>query len=71
MIIPIVSESVLVSDTEAENMPEFPVVITNYPQSDGMEIMNQEGKSVYFSYRMAKEVAKVILDYSKPKKKSK
>lgn len=71
MIIVLATESTMVSDDQATDIPEMPVIISNYDASEGVGITGHDGENIYFSYRMAKEIAKVILDYSKPKKKSK
>lgn len=71
MITKLSTESVLVSDSEATDFPESPLVVSNYPNGDGIGIMGEDGENIYFSYRMAKDIVKVLTEYSKPKKKSK
>lgn len=69
MKINLASQSTMVSDSEATEVMEQPVIIENYSGGEGLSIVGHNGHSVYMSYRMVKEVTKVMLEYSKPKKK--
>jgi hypothetical protein len=70
-IIKLPTESVLVNDEGARDIPENPVIVSNYENGEGVSITGIDGESIYFSYRMIPEIVKVLNAYSKPKKKSK
>lgn len=69
MKIELPKESVLINDNTATDMPEMPVVISNYSSGEGILLTGVDGESVYMSYRQVKEVCRQMLEYTKPKKK--
>lgn len=71
MIKNLAKESTMVSDTDAPDMPEQPIVIEDYEGSEGLSVTSWEGDSVFIPYRMVKEVCKVMTQYAKPKGKKK
>lgn len=71
MIQKLATESQMISDTESPDVPEQPVIVENYEGGEGISLTGWGGDSVYIPYRMVKEVTKVMLEFSKPKKKGK
>lgn len=69
MIIKLPTESVMISDTKAEDIPEMPVIVSNY--DNGIDIIGSDGDSVYLSYEMAKDVISAIQTFIKTKKRGK
>lgn len=63
------SEATMISDTNATDIMEQPVIVEDYDGSDGISILGHDGQSVFMPYRMVKEVCKQMLEYAKPKKK--
>lgn len=64
----------MISDNDAPEVPEMPIIIQNYSDGQGISIIGQDGESVYFSYRQVKEMCKQLTVYAtsvKSKKKLK
>lgn len=71
MIVKLAIESIMVSDYEAPEIPEQPVIVENNTGSEGVSLVGWDGDQIFIPYRMVKEVTKVMTAYSTPKKKSK
>lgn len=71
MIQLLATESKMVSDTDYPDVPEQPVIVENNEGSEGLSLTSWNGDSIFIPYRMVKEVTKVMLEFSKPKKKGK
>lgn len=63
------ADSTMISDSEAPDAQEQPVIVCDYEGSDGVGLIASNNESVYIPYRMVKEVVKQMLEYAKPKKK--
>lgn len=71
MIISLTKESRMVSDYEAPEIPEQPIIIINNTGSEGISLIGWDGDQIFIPYRIVKEVTKVMNAFSTPKKKSK
>lgn len=71
MIIIIATESKMVSDYDAPEVPEQPVIIENSTGSEGVSLVGWDGDQIFIPYRMVKEVTKVMNAFATTKKKSK
>jgi len=62
------SEVTMVSDAEAPDVPEQPILIEDYSGSEGLSITGYDKQTIYIPYRLVKEVTKVMLGYANTKK---
>lgn len=72
MLVYIRKDDILISDTTNDEVaPEQPVVVSNYPLSDGVTITSHDGKEIYIPYRMVNEISKAMQHFViKEKKKN-
>lgn len=69
MKIELPADSTMITDAETDEAPEQPIIVCDYEGSGGIGLISFENEQIYIPYRMVKEVAKQMLEYSKPKKK--
>lgn len=69
MKVNLATTSTMISDTDAPDVPEQPVIVEDYEGSGGLSLIGWDGETVFMSYRMVKEVCKQMIEYAKPKKK--